>query len=138
MMRFAVGGLVVAVLAGASGCGSGGSSPGHTAAGAAGPNTQGVLLTVLSYGRAASAKEVCPLLSQGFQKRTGGGDPAKCAKLGQRTLCPCVSQSLQANSVSVVGDKATAKATRTDGTTLALRLVREGTDWKIDSVKPGG
>jgi hypothetical protein len=134
MMRFVVGALVVAVLAAASGCGGGGSDK---TAGRTGPNTQGVLLTVLSYGRAASAKEVCPLLSQDFRKRAGGGDPAKCATAGQRTLCPCVSQSLAANSISVVGDKATAKVTRSDATTLDITLVRQGPDWKIDDIKRG-
>jgi hypothetical protein len=132
MMRFAVGALAILVLAVASGCG--GSS--DKTAGRTGPNTQGVLLTVLSYGRAAKAKEVCPLLSQDFRKRIGGGDPAKCATLGQRTLCPCVSQSLATNSISVSGDKATAKVTRANGTTLTITLVRVGSDWKIDSIQP--
>jgi hypothetical protein len=133
MMRFGVGALASLVLAVASGCG--GSS--DTTSGRTGPNTQGVLLTVLSYGRAASAKEVCPLLSDDFRKRTGGGDPAKCAALGQRTLCPCVSQSLATNSISVSGDKATAKVTRANGTTLTITLARVGSDWKIDSIQPG-
>jgi hypothetical protein len=134
MMRFAVGALVVVVLAVGSGCGG---SSAKTAGTSAGPNTQGVLLTVLSYGRAASAKEVCPLLSQNFRKRTGGGDPAKCATLGRRTLCPCVSQSLATNSISVLADKATAKVTRANGTTAVITLVRQGADWKIDGIKRG-
>src|SRR3954452_20225052 len=114
------------------GCGGGsGDTKGVT-----GPNTQGVLITVLSYGRAASAKEVCPLLSQDFRKKSGGGDPAKCATLGQRTLCPCVSQSIATNSIDVSGDNATAKVTRKDGTTRTITLVREGPDWKIDSIGP--
>jgi hypothetical protein len=92
---------------------------------------------VLSYGRAANAKEVCPLLSTDFQKRSGGGDAAKCATLGQRTLCPCQSQSLQANSISVTGDNASAMVTRKNGTTLQIALVRQGADWKIDDIKPG-
>jgi hypothetical protein len=134
MMRIAVGLLTAAVAATAVGCGGGGSSK---AKGVTGPNTEGVLITVLSYGRAASAKEVCPLLSQSFRKQSGGGDPAKCATVGQKTLCPCVSQSLAANSIDVTGDKATAKVTRQDGTTRTIGLVREGSEWKIDSVGPG-
>jgi hypothetical protein len=134
MMRWAVGVLVVAAATAGAGCGGGGSGG---AKGVTGPNTQGVLLTVVSYGRAASAKEVCPLLSQDFRKRSGGGNPAKCATVGQRTLCPCVSQSLATNSIDVVGDKATAKVTRKDGTTRSITLVRQGTDWKIDSIGPG-
>ena len=133
-MRWAVGLLVVAAATAGAGCGGGGSG---SAKGVTGPNTQGVLLTVVSYGRAASAKEVCPLLSQDFRKRSGGGNPAKCATVGQRTLCPCVSQSLATNSIDVVGDKATAKVTRKDGTTRSITLVRQGTDWKIDSIGPG-
>jgi hypothetical protein len=96
-----------------------------------------VLLTVLSYGRAASAKEICPLLSADYQKRTGGGDSSKCATKGQTTLCPCQSQSLQANSISVTGDNASAMVTRRNGTTLQIALVRQGADWKIDDIKPG-
>jgi hypothetical protein len=134
MMRIAVGVLVAAVAATAVGCGGGGSSK---AKGVTGPNTEGVLITVLSYGRAASAKEICPLLSQNFRKQTGGGDPAKCASAGQKTLCPCVSQSLATNSIDVNGDKATAKVTRKDGTTRTIGLVREGSDWKIDSIGAG-
>ena len=133
MMRVAVGLLVVVAGVAGSGCGGGGSGT----KGRTGPNTQGVLITVLSYGRAASAKEVCPLLSQDFQKRSGGGDPAKCATVGQRTLCPCVSQSLAANSITVTGDKATAQITRADGTTRSITLVRDGAEWKIDSIAPG-
>jgi hypothetical protein len=120
-------------MASAAGCGGGSDSP----KGRTGPNTQGVLLTVLSYGRAASAKEVCPLLSADFQKRSGGGDPSKCGTAGQATLCPCQSESLEANSISVTGDNATAKVTRKNGTTLQIALVREGTGWKIDDIKPG-
>jgi hypothetical protein len=134
MMRVAVGLLVVATAATGSGCGDSGSGK---VKGVTGPNTEGVLITVLSYGRAASAKEVCPLLSADFQKRSGGGDPAKCPTAGQRTLCPCVSQSVATNSIDVVGDKATAKITRANGTTQSIALVRQGADWKIDSVKPG-
>jgi hypothetical protein len=133
MMRMAVGVLVAVLAAFAVGCGSSGSG---TPKGVTGPNTQGVLITVLSYGRAASAKEVCPLLSQNFRKASGGGDPAKCATAGQRTLCPCVSQSLATNSIDVSGDKATAKVTRKDGTTRTIALVREGSEWKIDSIGP--
>jgi hypothetical protein len=134
MMRVAVGLLLVVAAAAGAGCGDGGSG---STKGVTGPNTQGVLITVLSYGRAASAKEVCPLLSQDFRKRSGGGDPAKCATVGQRTLCPCVSQSLATNSIDVVGDKATAKVTRKDGSTRSITLVRQGSDWKIDSIGPG-
>jgi hypothetical protein len=133
MMRVAVGLLVVVAAAAGSGCGGGGGKT----KGVTGPNTQGVLITVLSYGRAASAKEVCPLLSQNFRKKSGGGDPAKCGTVGQRTLCPCVSQSLATNSIDVVGDKATAKVTRADGTARSITLVREGPDWRIDSIGPG-
>jgi hypothetical protein len=134
MMRIAVGFLAAIVAATAMGCGGGGS--GKTK-GVTGPNTEGVLITVLSYGRAASAREICPLLSQSFRKQTGGGDPAKCATTGQRTLCPCASQSLATNSIDVNGDKATAKVTRKDGTTRTIGLVREGSEWKIDSIGPG-
>ena len=133
-MRVAVGLVLVAAAAAGAGCGGGGSSK---TKGVTGPNTQGVLITVLSYGRAASAKEVCPLLSPDFRKQSGGGDPAKCATVGQRTLCPCVSQSLATNSIDVVGDKATAKVTRKDGTTRSITLVRQGSDWKIDAITPG-
>src|SRR3954454_2136247 len=100
MMRMAVGFL--AIVAALSGSGCGGDS--GKAKGVTGPNTQGVLISVLSYGRAASAKEICPLLSQDFRTKSGGGDPAKCASVGQRTLCPCVSQSLATNSIDVTGD----------------------------------
>jgi hypothetical protein len=133
MMRMAVGVLVAVAAATAVGCGGSGSSKVN---GVTGPNTQGVLITVLSYGRAASAKEICPLLSQNFRKKTGGGDPAKCATAGQSTLCPCVSQSLATNSIDVTGDNATAKVTRKDGTTRTIGLVREGSEWKIDSIGP--
>jgi hypothetical protein len=133
MMRFAVSALAGVVLALAPGCGGGSNSP----KGRTGPNTQGVLLTVLSYGRAASAKEVCPLLSADFAKRAGGGDPNKCATRGQATLCPCQSQSLATSSISVQGDTATAIVMRMNGTRLKLALVRVGGDWKIDSVHPG-
>jgi hypothetical protein len=134
MMRIA-GGLLAAVVA-ATGVGCGGGGSGKTK-GVTGPNTEGVLITVLSYGRAASAKEICPLLSQSFRKQSGGGDPARCASVGQKTLCPCVSQSLATNSIDVNGDKATAKVTRQDGTSRTIGLVREGSGWKIDSIGPG-
>jgi hypothetical protein len=133
MMRVAVGLLVVVAAVAGSGCGGGSSKT----KGRTGPNTAGVLLTVLSYGRAASANEVCPLLSADFRKKSGGGDPAKCATLGQKTLCPCVSQSLSTNSITVSGDNAVAKVTRVDGTIRSITLVREGADWKIDSIGPG-
>jgi hypothetical protein len=132
MRRFAIVALAGLAMASAAGCGGSSSNP----KGATGPNTEGVLLTVLSYGRAASAKEVCPLLSANFQKRTGRGDPAKCGTLGQRTLCPCQSQSLQTNSISVTGDNASATVTRANGTKADISLVRQGSDWKIDSIKP--
>jgi hypothetical protein len=132
MRRLAVVALAGVAMATAAGCGGSSSSP----KGRTGPNTEGVLITVLSYGRAASAKEICPLLSADFQKRTGGGDPAKCGKLGQRTLCPCQSQSLQANSISVTGDNASARVTRANGTVADISLVRQGNDWKIDAIKP--
>jgi hypothetical protein len=131
MVRVAVG-LLVVLTSALAGCGGGGGK----VKGVTGPGTQGVLITVLSYGRAASAKEVCPLLSQDFRTRSGGGDPAKCPTVGQRTLCPCVSQSLATNSIDVLGDKATAKVTRKDGTSRTITLVREGPDWKIDSIAP--
>ena len=132
-MRVKIGFLVLVVAAVVAGCGGGGDKP----KGVTGPNTQGVLLTVLSYGRASNAKEVCPLLSQDFRKKSGGGDPAKCATAGQRTLCPCVSQSLATNSIDVTGDTAKAIVTRNDGTTRDISLVRQGGDWKIDSIGPG-
>src|SRR3954447_13034569 len=133
MVRVAVVLLVVLGSAAVAGCGGGSDK----VKGVTGPNTHGVLITVLSYGRAASAKEICPLLSQDFRKQSGGGDPAKCSTVGQRTLCPCVSQSLATNSIDVVGDKATAKVTRQDGTTRTITLVREGAEWKIDAIAPG-
>jgi hypothetical protein len=134
MTRFAVGAVLVVMIATTAGCGGGGSD---TPKGRTGPNTEGVLLTVLNYGRASSAKEVCPLLSADFRKRTGGGDPSKCGTLGQKSLCPCQSQSLATNSISVEGDTATSSVTRQNGTTLKITLVREGADWKIDRIDPG-
>ena len=74
MTRIAVGVLTAAVAATTVGCGGGGSSK---AKGVTGPNTQGVLITVLSYGRAGSAREVCPLLSQSLRKQSGGGTPRR-------------------------------------------------------------
>jgi hypothetical protein len=133
MRRFAIVALAGLAMASAAGCGGSSSNP----KGATGPNTEGVLLTVLSYGRAASAKEICPLLSADFAKRAGGGDPAKCGTAGQRTLCPCQSQSLQTNSIAVTGDKATAQVTRADGTTAHISLVRQGSSWKIDDIQAG-
>jgi hypothetical protein len=76
------------------------------------------------------------LLSADFAKRSGGGDAKKCATLGQRTLCPCQSQSLATSSISVQGDKATAMVTRRNGTMAKIALVRVGSDWKIDSIQP--
>jgi hypothetical protein len=131
--------LAVPVLAFASGCG-GGSGSGSGGAGgkgqAAGPDTQGALLTILNYGRAANAKQVCPLLSKAYATRIGGGDPAKCGTLGQVTLCPCVSESLNAQKLSVSGDTATAKAVHQSGKVVNITLVREGTGWKIDKLVP--
>jgi hypothetical protein len=132
-MRFVVGALLVAVLAAASGCGGDSGTP----KGRTGPNTQGVLLTVLNYGRAANAKEACPLLSADFEKRAGGGAAAKCGTAGKSAVCPCTGDGLEANSIQVEGDTATASATRKDGTTVKLTLVRQGPDWKIDSIQNG-
>jgi hypothetical protein len=132
-MRLVVGTLLVSVLV-ASGCGG---SDSKDVQGRTGPNTEGVLLTVLNYGRAASAKEACPLLSTGFEKRAGGGDAGKCATAGTSAVCPCTGDGVEANSIQVEGDTATAKATRKDGSTVDLTLVRQGPDWKIDSIEPG-
>jgi hypothetical protein len=134
-MRLVVGALLVAVLATATGCGGDDSD---TVEGRTGPNTEGVLLTVLNYGRAANAKQVCPLLSTEFEKRAGGGDAAKCGTAPEsEALCPCTPDGVEASSIEVEGDSATAGATRKDGTVLSFKLVREGPDWKIDSIERG-
>jgi hypothetical protein len=52
-------------------------------------------------------------------------------------VCPCTGDGLEANSIQVEGDTATASATRKDGTTVKLTLVRQGPDWKIDSIQNG-
>jgi hypothetical protein len=128
------------VLAGASGCGGddgGKGSTGGKSAGRASPDTEGALLTVLSYGRAAQASEVCPLLSSAYAKRIGGGDAKQCKTLGATTLCPCESTPLETNSLSVEGNKATAKVTRPrTGQKVTIILVREGDSWKIDKLDP--
>lgn len=115
---------------GGGGSGSGGSGEGAT------PDNQGVLLTVLNYGRAARASEICPLLSTAYAKKIGGGDAAKCPKLGQAALCPCTSESLAARKLSITGDTATVETMRASGQELKISLVRQGADWKIDKLEP--
>jgi hypothetical protein len=139
--RRAVAVLAVLALTAAAGCGgsdnSGSGSTNGKSPGRASPDTEGALLTILNYGRAAQASEVCPLLSSAYQKRIGGGDAAACAKLGQAALCPCETTPLETNSLSVEGNKATAKITRPrTGTTQTITLVREGDVWKIDKLDP--
>jgi hypothetical protein len=80
--RRAVAVLAVLALAGATGCGGSDNSDGGNtsgkSAGRASPDTEGALLTILSYGRAAQASEVCPLLSAAYAKQIGGGNAANC------------------------------------------------------------
>jgi hypothetical protein len=135
MRRLAQTAALLAVLATLAGCGGGDDKGTAKDVGRSSPNTQGVLLTVLSFGRAADAKEACPLLSKGYAAKLGGGDAKKCATGGQAALCPCTSESLQTSKIEVQGDNATATATRASGTVLDFTLVREGTAWKIDSLK---
>jgi hypothetical protein len=126
--------LAVAGCGGSDGGGSGGSK-GTT--GRTSPDTEGALLTVLSYGRAARASEVCPLLSAAYAAKIGGGDAKTCATTGTATLCPCESTPLETNSVTVAGNTATAKITRPrTGKTQTITLVREGGEWKIDKLDP--
>jgi hypothetical protein len=132
MTRFFAGAALIAVLATVAGCGGDDSSKN---VGRSGPNTEGVLLTVLNYGRAAQASEACPLLSTKYRTKLGGGDPKKCATGGKATLCPCISESLQTSKIEVQGDSATATAMRSNGTVLDFTLVRQGNEWKIDSLK---
>jgi hypothetical protein len=132
--------LAVAALAtagcGSSGDGGGGGGSGGVGTGAT-PDNQGVLLTVLNYGRAARAAEICPLLSTAYAKKIGGGDAAKCGgKLGQAALCPCVSESLAARKLTITGDTADVETTRKSGQDLKISLVREGDTWKIDKLEP--
>jgi hypothetical protein len=131
-MRFAVGALSAAVLAVIAGCGGGDNSAKN--AGRDSPDQAQVVLTVLNYGRTASAAEVCPLLSKAFVDRITNGDASKCATAGGRILCPCTSERLAISTVSVNGDKAKAVATRPGGKTVTLTLVHEGGAWKIDSL----
>jgi hypothetical protein len=135
MKRFFLSVELVAVLAAFAGCGGGDDKGTAAEVGRSSPNTQGVLLTVLSYGRAESAKEACPLVSKGYAAKLGGGDAKKCASGGTKVLCPCTSESLQTSKIEVNGDTATATATRANGTVLDFTLVREGSAWKIDSLK---
>ena len=132
--------LAAAVMAGSAGCGGDDGGSGDTtkkSAGRASPDTEGALLTILSYGRAAQASEVCPLLSEAYAKRIGGGDAKKCGTAGATTLCPCESTPLETNSLSVEGNKATAKVTRPrTGQSVMIILVREGDAWKIDKLDP--
>jgi hypothetical protein len=133
-MRVGVGALVAVMVATAAGCGGdNNNSIGNNAKKS--PGAAGVVLTVLNYGRTASAKEVCPFLSKGFVDRITNGHPSKCATTGDRVLCPCISETLSVSSVSVNGDKATAVASRPNGKTVKLALVKEGSDWKIDSLE---
>jgi hypothetical protein len=132
--------LAALVLATAAGCGGGddgGGSGTGKSAGRASPDTQGALLTILSYGRAAQASEVCPLLSAAYAKQIGGGNAANCKTAGATTLCPCVTTPLETNSLSVEGNKATAKITHPrTGKKQTVTLVREGDAWKIDKLDP--
>jgi hypothetical protein len=137
--RFLASALAVAALATAAGCGGGDGGGGGGSGGSAGgttPDNQAVLLTVLNYGRAARASEICPLLSTAYAKKIGGGDAAKCPALGQKALCPCNSESLAARKLSITGDTATVETTRASGQDLKMSLVRQGPDWKIDKLEP--
>jgi hypothetical protein len=129
--------VLVAVL-GSTGCGSDDSGGGGDTpkGGRSSPGTEGALLTVLNYGRAAHASEVCPLLSSAYAKRIGMGDAQRCATQGETVLCPCQSQRLNTNSLTVSGNTATAKTTRANGASLTITLVREGDAWKIDKLDP--
>jgi hypothetical protein len=94
-------------------------------------------LTILSYGRAGSATEVCPLLSAKYRGQIGAGDSTKCATLGESVLCPCTPQRVNASSLTVNGNTATATVTRPIGnTSFNVTLVREGNLWKIDKLDP--
>jgi hypothetical protein len=129
--------VLVVAAAGCGGSDNGGGGSTGKSAGRANPDTQGALLTILSYGRAAQASEVCPLLSAGYAKQIGGGDAANCKTAAATILCPCVSTPLETNSLSVEGNKATAKITRPrTGKTQTVTLVREGDVWKIDKLVP--
>jgi hypothetical protein len=131
--------IAALALATAAGCGgdNGGGSGGKPTGGRASPDTEGALLTILNYGRASAASEVCPLLSAAYAKRIGNGDAKKCATLGATSLCPCESTPLEASSVSVEGNTATAKVVRPrTGATVSITLVREGGGWKIDKLDP--
>jgi hypothetical protein len=137
--RCATAAIAALALATAAGCGgdSGGGSGGKPTGGRTSPDTEGALLTIVNYGRAAQASEVCPLLSAAYAKRIGGGDVKKCATLGATVLCPCESTPLQTNSVDVSGNTATAKVVRPrTGATVTITLVREGGGWKIDKLNP--
>lgn len=127
-----------AMAAAGAGCGSDDGDGASTApsGGRASPDTEGALLTVLSYGRAAEASEVCPLLSAGYQKEIGGGDAKQCASKGETVLCPCVPERLNASGITVNGNTAVAKVTRGSGAGLTITLVRQGDDWKIDKLDP--
>jgi hypothetical protein len=46
--------------------------------------------------------------------------------------------ALGTNSVTLNGDKADVIAADPGGKTLNLKLVREGTDWKIDAISRSG
>jgi hypothetical protein len=138
MRSSGVAGAVLALALVVAGCGGGGGGGGGASGNSrnAGPDTQGALLTILNYGRATSAKEVCPLLSKAYATKIGGGDPAKCGTLGQATLCPCLSENIRAQSLSVSGGTATAKAIHGNGKVVNVALVREGGAWKIDKLDP--
>ena len=131
--------IAAIALAAAAGCGGsdGGGGSDKPTGGRSSPDTSGALLTILSYGRAASAAEVCPLLSAAYAKKIGNGDAKKCATLGETVLCPCESTPLQTSSVSVEGNTASAKVIRPrTGATVNITLVREGSDWRIDRLDP--
>jgi hypothetical protein len=124
-------------LAVGAGCGSddgGESGAGNTTRSS--PNTEGALLTVLNYGRAAQASEVCPLLSADYAKEIGGGDAKRCGTAGEDILCPCVPARLNTSSLSVNGDTATAVVSRPTGGDLTITLVLENNVWKIDKLDP--
>jgi hypothetical protein len=134
MIRSAACGVVTFAVLAASGCGGGNGNNAEKKAARSGPDTANVVLTVLNFGRAASAKEACPLLSKGYVDRLTNGMPSKCATAAASKVCPCQSVSLATNSVTLNGDKADVIAMDPNGKTLNLKLVRQGAHWKIDAI----
>jgi hypothetical protein len=136
-MRSSACGLAAVALLAVAGCGGGSDKGAETKAARSGPDTANVVLTVLNFGRASSPKEACPLLSKGYVDRITKGDPTKCAAAAATTVCPCQSRALATNSVTLNGDKASVIANDPTGKALDIKLVRQGTDWKIDSIARG-